>query len=680
MSQKTLHITPRAVPYCTLAIANAFKDLTPKQRFYAHHMMMAGWCGTAVVAEQLSSESLPLLRFFYNFLSAQPLEALRANAAKAGVEADAVDQFLEYFAMVYSNMGNYTSFGDSKFVPAIPKETFVKIVASADAGPAAIDAELLEAIYDLHDGKLTLDFPPKGITRYYSPNITRDDAVVANDFLASKKIDGVNTRVFKEDDGTLVIRVAAAEEKHVPAVSFHGRAIAVYYGDFKEEMARVVAELRKARNYAENETEVRMLDHYIEHFLRGDVNAHKASQKEWVKDLGPTVETNIGFIESYRDPSGVRAEWEGFVAVVNKEQSKVYGALVAQAEKFIVQLPWGPNFEKNTFSSPDFTSLDVLGFASSGIPSGINIPNYDDIRQNFGFKNVYLSNVVSAITFKEKINHITEADWEVYKTSVLAATSVNVGIHELLGHGTGKLLTENEDGSLNFDKSIIDPISGQPVASWYKPGDTYSSIFGGMASSYEECRAEAVSLYLCLEPALLEIFHLTTPQEQQDAIYICWLNMVRAGLCGLEFYTPETQQWRQAHMRARFCILEALARAPNPIVHITEDEKDGLLITLDRERIATDGRKAIGDLLVNLNVNKATANAKRGSEYYGNMTTVNDTYVRYREIVMARRKPRKQYVQPHTRIVGDTVEVEEFAGSVEGVVKSFVTRHSEVPL
>lgn len=680
MSQKALYVTPRAVPYCTLAIAGAFKDLTPKQRRYAHHMMMAGWCGTPVVAEQLSPESRPLLRFFYDFLSAQPLEMLKANVTKAGVAAEAVDQFLEYFAMVYSNMGNYISFGDSKFIPSIPQETFAAIVAKAGAGPGAVDAALLNAIYDLHEDKLTLDFPPKGITRYYSPNITREDAVIANDFLASKKIDGVNTRVFKEEDGTLVIRVAAAEERTVPAVAFNGRAIAMYFGDFKEEMARVVAELRQARAYAENETEVRMLDHYIEHFLRGDVNEHKASQKEWVKDVGPTVETNIGFIESYRDPSGVRAEWEGFVAVVNKEQSKVYGALVAQAEKFIAQLPWGRAFEKNVFTSPDFTSLDVLGFASSGIPAGINIPNYDDIRQNIGFKNVYLANVVSAVTFKEKINHITDADWEIYKRSLLAATSVNVGIHELLGHGTGKLLTESDDGQLNFDKNTIDPISGHPVTSWYKPGDTYSSVFGGMASSYEECRAEAVSLYLCLQPELLKIFHLATEQEQQDAIYICWLNMVRAGLCGLEYYTPETQQWRQAHMRARFCILEALARAPSPIVHIAEDEKEGLLITLDRARIATDGRQAIGELLVNLNVNKATANAVRGMEYYRNMTTVNNTYVRYREIVMARRKPRKQYVQPHTRIVGDTVEVEEFAGSVEGVVKSFLTRHQEVPL
>ncbi|KAG5487101.1 hypothetical protein LSCM1_07773 [Leishmania martiniquensis] len=679
MSHHALYVTPRAVPYYSLAIANAFKDLTPKQRSYAHHMMAAGWCGAPVVAEQTSPESLPLLRLFFKVLSAQPLDTFKENSIKAGIDADEVHQFLEYFAMVYCSMGNYISFGDTKFIPSIPKETFAKIVGSAEGSPS-VEAQLLDAIYDLGDDKLTLDFPPKGLTRYYGPTVTREDAVVANDFLTSKKMDGVNTRVFKEEDGTLVICIAAATEKIVPAVEFNGRAIAMYYGDYKEEMARVVAELRKARPYAENETQVRMVDHYIEHFLYGDVDEHKESQKQWVKDVGPTVETNIGFIESYRDPSGVRAEWEGFVAVVNKEQSKMYGALVAQGEKFIAQLPWGRAFEKDVFSSPDFTSLDVLGFASSGIPAGINIPNYDDIRQTVGFKNVYLSNVVNAFTFKEKLNYITEADWELYKTNIFAATSVNVGIHELLGHGTGKLLSENRNGTFNFDKNTMDPINGQPVATWYKPGDTYSSVFGGIGSSYEECRAEAVSLYLCLLPDLLEIFNLKTAKEQQDVMYICWLNMVRAGLVGLEFYTPEKQQWRQAHMRARFCILEALARAPNPIVHITEDAEEGILITLDRERIATEGRQAVGELLVNLNVNKATANAKRGTAYYENLTAVSDQYVRYRDILMARRKPRKQYVQPHTFISGETVEVQEFAGSVEGVVESFVTRHRVFPL
>lgn len=96
-----------------------------------------------------------------------------------------------------------------------------------------------------------------------------------------------------------------------------------------------------------------------------------------------------------------RAEFEGFVAIVNKEKSKIFEDLVNHAEEILPNLPWGKDFEKDKFNAPDYTSLDILAFACSSTPLGINIPNYNDVREDFGFKNVYLDNVIGEIKSSE---------------------------------------------------------------------------------------------------------------------------------------------------------------------------------------------------------------------------------------------------------------------------------------
>lgn len=222
---------------------------------------------------------------------------------------------------------------------------------------------------------------------YYSAGITKAEIELAQDFLSEHKMgdQAYNTRLFRVDTPAgpiLKIYVACGEAKASVAHNFRGKTIEMCYGDHAPFMKCLAESIEKASKHVppERVDQGKMCEKYVKAFMGGNINDHKDSQRAWVKDKGPPVETNIGFIESYRDPFGVRGEFEGFVAVVNREQSRKFQDLVDKATEFIAMLPWPKDFEKDSFLRPDFTSLDVVSFASSGIPAGINIPNYDDIR------------------------------------------------------------------------------------------------------------------------------------------------------------------------------------------------------------------------------------------------------------------------------------------------------------
>jgi dipeptidyl-peptidase-3 len=145
------------------------------------------------------------------------------------------------------------------------------------------------------------------------------------------------------------------------------------YGDHSKELGLIAGYHKKAAESSANENQKNMQLAYAKSFETGSLEAFKDSQRFWIRDKGPMVESNIGFVETYRDPHGVRGEWEGFAATVNLERTRAFGALVNAAESMIPKLPWSTDFEKDKFLSPDFTSLEVLSFAGSGIPAGINI-------------------------------------------------------------------------------------------------------------------------------------------------------------------------------------------------------------------------------------------------------------------------------------------------------------------
>jgi len=449
----------------------------------------------------------------------------KALGQKAGVEPAAVTHFLEYATQFLGNAGNYKSFGDSKFIPRCKESDFAALAATSPDAERHYKATGGAIFSTDKPGLLHLGYTDEGhLTTYYpdSPDITKDEIAAVAVWMEKKGLLPENTRLRKTKDGVFEILIASGQTS-VPSAGgdvgkdtdyqvddgpLKGKTIKLSYGDYAAEMEAAAKYIKKASENADNETQEKMHLAYSQSFDTGSLLAFKDSQRFWIRDKGPMVECNIGFIETYRDPAGTRGEWEGFAAMVNLERTRAFGELVEAAPTLIPLLPWSKDFEKDKFLSPDFTSLEVLTFCGSGIPAGINIPNYDDIRQTEGFKNVSLGNVLSAKAPNEKVPFIKDSDLELYKKYRDASFEVQVGLHELtgthppspipmrlvggttdisLGHGCGKLLQETSPGVFNFDKDQppISPITNKPVTCWYKPGQTWGSVFGGLAGAYE---------------------------------------------------------------------------------------------------------------------------------------------------------------------------------------------------
>merc|ERR1712240_37681 len=516
-------------------------------------------------------------------------------------------------------MGNYKGFGDSKFIPNLEQDRLELLIKSSRAyndNPEVMDklwAMVKEPLYSLTDQQKQLGLGEKGITKYFTPNCNLSDSELVNRFMKKKNLEGYINRVIKTMEGeqkVFEIRNAAVDKSTLFEEEFEGCTMRVTTGDYSDLLAKVCTNLESAAKHAANSDEANMLKEYVASFREGSLDKHKEGSRYWIKNKGPLVETYIGFIETYRDPAGMRGEFEGFVAMVNKQMSEKFQVLVDKAEEMLPMLPWPKEFEKDEFLRPDFTSLDVLTFAGSGVPAGINIPNYDEIRQDEGFKNVSLGKVLSF--------------------------EVQVGLHELLGHGSGKLFFKG-----NYPEDLVNPLTNEKVAHIYGPGDTYDSVFTSLGSSYEECRAECVGIHLCLQPGVCEIFGHTGSQAE-DIRYVNWLSMAHAGLKGLEMFSPASGEWKQAHSQARFVILQVMLEAGQEFLTVKEcvgeDGHPDIIINMDRSKIQTVGQPAIATFLQKLQIYKSTADITAAKEMYAKYSEVSEPWASRRNIVVARKQ------------------------------------------
>ncbi len=238
---------------------------------------------------------------------------------------------MQYAAQFLGNGGNYKSFGDSKFLPRCDASVFAALAATSPEAEAHYKATNGAIFSADKPGLLHLGFTDDGhLTTYYpgSPGITKEEIEAVSKWMAAKGLLPENTRLRKTEDGVFELLIASGATS-VPSAGgdigketeyvlgegpLEGKTLKLVYGDHAKEMAEIAALIRKAAENAENGTQEKMHLAYGDSFDGGSLLSFKDSQRQWIRDQGPMVECNIGFIETYRDPAGVRGEWEGFAA------------------------------------------------------------------------------------------------------------------------------------------------------------------------------------------------------------------------------------------------------------------------------------------------------------------------------------------------------------------------------
>lgn len=203
---------------------------------------------------------------------------------------------------------------------------------------------------------------------YYPANDIKElDATIVSRVLEQNSVFPENTRLRKAHDGgefdVLLASVERGEVARYPLPNGQG-FVRLIRGDHSSDLQRVCDELTEAYKHATTDFQRQTLNAYLESFQSGSLDAYRESQRIWVRDKSPKVESIFGFVEPYRDPHGIRAEFEALVAIADDEETSLLAKLVERSVKFIRRLPWatsendgkGP-FEKNLFEPPDFSSI-----------------------------------------------------------------------------------------------------------------------------------------------------------------------------------------------------------------------------------------------------------------------------------------------------------------------------------
>lgn len=487
--------------------------LSLRQKEYAYHLSEAAKLGRDITWDQYCKWNLPIRHVVEDIL----------NEYEGDRECADFQNFTVYAKRLFFANGIHHHYSEDKFFPECPKEYFQSLMEAVGDGEQA--TELLEVIY-------SPDIYPQRRSTSKTGDIVELSAVNFYDGVTREEVDkyynsmmdpndkapisyGLNTKVVKED-GKVV-------EKPWKVGGIYGPAL-----------EKICAELEKAAAVAETDLQKEAIGKLVEYYRTGDLKTWDDFNIDWVQDTVGTIDFINGFIEDYDDPLGRKATWEGYVNMKDSAASARTEVLSANAQWFEDNSPVDPRFRKPHVKGVSAKVVDGITLAGATYPAtpiGINLPNADWIRRDYGSKSVTIANITHAYDYaaqESPKSTLTEfaydqAEIDAYKQYGSYTDEIHTDLHECLGHGSGQLL----------------------------PGVS-STALGEYQSTLEEARADLFGLYYMADPKLVELGIMPNAEAYKPA----YSNYIRNGLF-VQFTRVELgKQNTEAHMQNRKLIAE----------------------------------------------------------------------------------------------------------------------------
>ncbi|PLB54821.1 dipeptidyl peptidase III [Aspergillus steynii IBT 23096] len=680
-----------------LAIQDLWDGLSQQEKLFAHHLSRAAWHGSRIILRQTSPEGPGILDFILELHKACQGQWSRFVESFGISDQELVD-FLDYAGMFLSKLNNFWGEGDRKVVPNLSVDSLRSMASISQAATNALD-KVIEPMISATPSVLGLSD-----SAYYlgDAKFTSDEIADVSRVMEEHAVEPENTRIRKSVNGDKTVydilqasvKTNAEMKDHLKGsdipmehlqlssedgVEKGNDVIRLERGDHSEEMSRICDSVTKAMRFSSNDTQARYIQDYIESFTTGSLQAYRSCMKRWVEDYNPRVESIFGFVEPYRDPYGVRCEWRGVVSIADPQETAKLTALVNSSTKLIRTLPWavpdvndgkGP-FEKSEFQAPHFSIVHALAFGCSNVWEASKVPNYNDIRETHGFKNIVYANRMSANADPNREFYwVHPSEAKEFKAVNHIIRFIATSIHELLGHGTGKLLAETSPGVYNFDRASppTNSLTGKPT-----------SVFEKLAGTVEECRVMLVSYYLSEDRDVLSMYGYDEHSDikADDLIYQTYLHIGVEGLRALQAFNVETQSWGSAHANANYAIFKHLMLHANGLLSVDCNQMAGtVFVRVDRSKIASHGKACIGNMLHRIHVWRCTANVTQCRQFYEPLSAVDGEYEVWRQIVASKPEPPWKFVQANTILRDDgKVELKVYEASNEGIIQSFAERN-----